>query len=109
MVNGSARKVLGTRPPKVTAAQAAKKTTKKARPSATRAPGATGCRGFMMPSGLDPRLCGDDVATSLQEARVRQLAHVGHLLDDAGLQQQLRRFLAERGMLTGKELLVGGA
>src|SRR5688572_28602612 len=89
MVSGSARKVLGTSPPKVTAAHTAKNRTKNDRPSAKRAPGATGCRGFTMPSGLDPRLRGDDsLRSSLQEPRVRQLRHVRHLLDDARFQQQ---------------------
>jgi hypothetical protein len=46
MVSGSARKVLLTKPPSVATAQTATKTTKKVIPSATRAPGETGVRGF---------------------------------------------------------------
>jgi hypothetical protein len=42
MVSGSARKVLGTKPPKVTAAHTAKNSTKKLTPSTTRVPGSTG-------------------------------------------------------------------
>src|SRR3954468_2657965 len=109
IVSGSARKVLDTSPPKVTAAQAAKNTTKKARPSAIRAPGATGCSGLMLwaPSPLRGEGWGEGRLRSLEEAGVRQLRHVRHLLDDAGLEQQVRRFLAERSVLAGEELLVG--
>ena len=37
------------------------------------------------------------------------LLRSGSCLDDAGLQQQVGRFLAEGGVLAGEELLVGRA
>jgi hypothetical protein len=47
MASGSARKVFCTKPPKVAMAHTATKSTKKLMPSAMRAPGLTGVKGFM--------------------------------------------------------------
>src|SRR3989442_14571710 len=86
IVIGSARKVLLTKPPSVTAAHTSAKTTKKATPSAARALGATGVSGLIR---------------SLDVARVGELRKVRHRLDDARLEQQIGRLLAERGVLAG--------
>src|SRR5215831_6783550 len=93
MVIGSARKVLGTKPPSVIAAHASTKSTKKLKPSPARTPGWTGSSGLMW-------------RTLLDEARVCELGKIGHLLDDPDLEQQSRRVLAERRELAGEELLV---
>src|SRR5687767_13116437 len=71
---------------------ARKKSTKKARPSATRAPGPTGFSG---------------VKFLLDVARVDRARHVRHRLDDADLEQDLARFLEEALQLAGEEFLVG--
>src|SRR5688572_17088490 len=91
IITGSARKVLETSPPNVAAAHTAKNTMKKATPRTMRVVGWTGTSGF---TGL------------LQEARVRELRHVGDLPDDADFQQQVGRFLAESGVLAGEELRI---
>src|SRR5688500_7823527 len=70
---------------------ARKKSTKKARPSAARAPGPTGFSG---------------VKLLLDVARVDGARHVGHRLDDADLEQDLARFLEEALQLAGEEFLV---
>src|SRR5712671_2212745 len=95
MVAGSARKVCDTYPPNVASAHAATKTTKKARPSATRAPGPTGLSGVNL--------------VLLDVARVDGSFDVRHLLDDADLEQELPCVLQERLQLAGEELLVRGA
>src|SRR3990167_9583001 len=87
IVIGSARKVFCTKPPSVATAHTAKNSTKKAMPSTTRVPGATGTIGFM------PCL--------LEESGIGQLGQIRHLPDDAALEQQRGRFLAELGMLAG--------
>src|SRR4051794_37806430 len=89
IVSGSARKVCETKPPKVSADHSATKATKKATPSATFAPAPTGARGFTGPGAL------------LDEPGVGQLRHVGRLLDDPRLEQQLGRLLRERRVLAG--------
>src|SRR5437868_14430281 len=71
---GSARNVGDTKPPNVAAAQAAKKSTKNAMPSATRAPGLTGLSGRQL---------------LLDVARIDRAADVGHRLDDADLDEEL--------------------
>src|SRR3990167_3611314 len=96
IVIGSARKVFCTKPPSVATAHTAKNSTKKAMPSTTRVPGATGTSGF-----IDDRPCG-----LFQKTRIGQVGQVRHLPDDAALQQQRSRLLAELGMLAGEELLV---
>src|SRR5881394_2361663 len=91
MEAGSARNVGDTNPPKVAAAQAAKKSTKNATPSAIRAPGVTGLRG---------------VKRLLDVARVDRAADVRYGLDDADLDEKLARLLEEGLQLAGEELLV---
>src|SRR5258707_2856718 len=66
---GSARKVGETKPPKVAAAQTAKKSTKNATPSAMRAPGVTGLSGVQL----------------FDVARVDRAAAIRDRLDDADL------------------------
>src|SRR5258706_7073220 len=88
---GSARKVGETKPPKVAAAQTAKKSTKNATPSAMRAPGVTGLSG---------------VKLLLDVARIDGALDRRHRLDDADLDQELPRFLEEALQLAGEELLV---
>src|SRR5438270_7550145 len=83
---GSARKVGDTKPPKVAAAQTAKKSTKNATPSARRAPGVTGLRGVKL----------------LDVARIDRGADIRHRLDDADLDQELPRFLEEALQLAGE-------
>src|SRR5258708_4843336 len=87
---GSARKVGETKPPKVAAAQTAKKSTKNATPSAMRAPGVTGLSGVKL----------------LNVARVDRGCDVGHRLDDADLDEELARVLEEALQLAGEELLI---
>src|SRR5215468_2573281 len=101
MVMGSARKVRLTKPPRVAAPQARKKRTKKAMPRATRAVLPTGTRGVSIDPGRSR-----SVPPSLDEARVDGGGDVGHALDDAELEEQLSRFLAEGLQLTVEELLV---
>src|ERR1700682_2482412 len=88
---GSARKVGETKPPKVASAHAATNSTKKATPSATRAPGPTGFKG---------------VNWLLDVARVDRARDVGHRLDDAHLEQQLAGFPEESLQLAGEEILI---
>src|SRR3989442_752265 len=86
----SARNVFETKPPSVATAHSAKKTTKNSRPSPRRGPGATGRSGFKL----------------LNEAGISQALQIRDLLDDADLEQQIGRFLAELRVFAGEELLV---
>src|SRR5689334_7647925 len=95
MAHGSARNVRGTNPPSVATLQSATKTAKNAMPSASRRAGAIGASGVTTPRSLD-------------EARVGERGHVGHRLEDADLEQQVGRLLAELSMLAAEEFLVGG-
>src|SRR6185369_15258160 len=106
MVMGSARNVLETKPPSVAAAQTRKNTMKKEMPSARRAGGLTWVSGFIVSWGGCPH---PGACLSLQEPRIRQLAHVRQLLDDARFHQQFGRFLAECRVLADEEFLVGRA
>src|SRR5450755_2409253 len=108
IVSGSARKVFATKPPSVAAAHAATKTMKKATPRAIRVAGATGASGFIA------RACPVERAArrngpSSDELSVRQLAQVRNRLDDPGFEKQVGSFLAEGGVLAGKEFLIRGA
>src|SRR5215470_9858243 len=84
MVMGSARKVRLTKPPRV-----------------IRAVLPTGTRGVSIDAGR-----GRPVPSSLDEARVDGGGDVRHALDDAELEEQLSRFLAEGLELAVEELLV---
>src|SRR5436190_440291 len=83
--SGTTRKVFETKPPSVAMAHTATNTMKNSTPSPSRGPGATGCSGFK--------------TASLDVARVGEALHLGHLLDDADLEQEVGRFLAELRML----------
>src|SRR5215470_18781242 len=101
MVMGSARKVRFTKPPRVAAPQARKNKTKKARPRAIRAVLPTGTRGVSIDAGR-----GRPVPPSLDEACVDGGGDVRHALDDAQLEQEIGRLLAEGLELPVEELLV---
>src|SRR5262252_10996007 len=101
MVMGSARKVRLTKPPSVAAPQARKKRTKKAMPRATRAVLPTGTRGVSIDPGR-----GRLLPASLDEARVDGSGDVRHALDDAELEEEVGRFLAEGLKLAVEELLI---
>src|SRR5690348_13476256 len=101
MVMGSARKVRLTKPPRVAAPHARKNRAKKAMPRATRAVRETGTRGFSIDPGR-----GRPDPSSLDEARVDGGGDVRHALDDAELEQEIRRLLAEGLQLAVEELLV---
>src|SRR5919109_2095992 len=92
MVAGSARNVGDTKPPSVATPQARKKSAKKARPSATRAPGPTGFSGVKL----------------FDVSRVDGARDVRHGLDDADLEQDLAGFLQEPLQLAGEEFPVRG-
>src|SRR3954464_2014834 len=77
-------------------------------PRTSRAVAPTGVSGFIG-SPLPSPARGRGSAASLDELRVGELRHVGQLLDDSRLHQQLARLLAEGRVLAGEELLVGGA
>src|SRR5262249_46160978 len=98
MVTGSARKVRLTKPPNVTAPQARKNSAKNRMPRPTLAPRETGARGVST---------GPSSPRSLEEARVDDRRDVGHALDDAELEQELARLLAEGLDVAGEELFVG--
>src|SRR5215468_6752185 len=101
MVMGSARKVRLTKPPRVAAPQARKNRTKKATPRAIRAVRETGTRGVSIDPGRRR-----PVPPSLDEARVDGRGDVRHALDDAELEQEVGRLLAEGLQLAVEELLV---
>ena len=69
------------------------------------APGATGTSGFIAAAACASRDA-RAAAPHLDEPRVGELRQVRHLLDDADLEQQVRRFLGELRVLAGEELLV---
>src|SRR3712207_3425744 len=116
MVSGSARKVRETYPPKVAQAQAATKTTKKAIPSAIRAPCPIGSRGRSIgttqtlgtasagPFEDRPKPGGSRL---LNEAFVDGAVDIRHLLDDADLEEQLAGLLQEGLQLAREEFPVG--
>src|SRR5215467_3563679 len=101
MVMGSARKVRLTKPPRVATPQARKNRTKKARPRAIRAVLPTGTRGVNIDAGRER-----PVPPSLDEARVDGGGDVRHALDDAELEEEIGRFLAEGLQLAVEELLI---
>src|SRR5262245_19316774 len=116
MVNGSARNVLETNPPSVAIAQAARKSTKNAMPSAIFTPRVTGVSGFIANKngpGMRGRAswvptCGRTGARpSLDETDVDDRVDVGHALDDAELEQELPCLAAESLDLTREEPAIG--
>ena len=94
IVSGSARKVLLTKPPKVTADHSATNSTKKLMPSTTRVPGATGVSGFT--GYLMKR-----VSASLVRSGIWRMMPASSSRSAASL--------LNCGVLAGEELLVGGA
>ena len=91
IVSGSARKVLLTKPPNVAAAHTRDEDDEEGH------------------AEHDARARRDRQASKrlhLMKRVSASLRQVGHLLDDARLQQQVGGFLAERRVLAGEELLV---